>query len=67
MICYYLLETSSKGIVTHGMLGFDYEHVRQNLNIPSDFDVMAMIITGIWGPHENIPTNPQVNEFLNDQ
>jgi len=67
MICYYLLDASSKGIDTHGILGFDYEHIRQNLIIPSDFDVMVMIITGPRGPHENILTNPQVKEFLNYQ
>ncbi len=43
------LEASSRGIVTHGMQGFDYEQARQNLNIPSDFDVMAMIAIGIKG------------------
>ena len=61
------LEASSRGIVTHGMQGFDYEQARQNLNIPSDFDVMAMIAIGIKGSHENLPPNLQDKEFPNDR
>jgi nitroreductase len=61
------LEASSRGIVAHGMQGFDYEQARQNLNIPSDFDVMAMIAIGIKGSHENLPPNMQDKEYPNDR
>src|ERR1044072_663953 len=36
------LEASTREIVAHGMQGFDYEKTRKNLQIPDDFDVMAM-------------------------
>ncbi len=61
------LEASNRGIVTHGMQGFDYEKARQNLSIPSDFDVMAMIAIGLKGSHENLPPNLQDKEFPNDR
>ena len=40
------LEASSRGLVSHGMQGFDYEKARTDLEIPDDFDVMAMIAIG---------------------
>ena len=43
------LEASLRGIVTHGMEGFDYEKARVDLGIPDNFDVMAMIAIGKRG------------------
>jgi nitroreductase len=40
------LEASSRGLVVHGMQGFDYEKARIDLEIPDNFDVMAMIAIG---------------------
>jgi nitroreductase len=40
------LEASSRGLVAHGMQGFDYEKARIELEIPDNFDVMAMIAIG---------------------
>src|SRR6188472_3266673 len=40
------LETSVRGIVAHGMQGFDYEKAREDLNIPDSFDILAMIAIG---------------------
>ncbi|MDR4489691.1 nitroreductase family protein [Candidatus Nitrosocosmicus agrestis] len=61
------LEASIKGIVAHGMQGFDYDKARKDLEIPSDFDVMAMIAIGIRGSPENLPLNLQEKEFPNDR
>jgi hypothetical protein len=33
------LEPSSRGLVSHGMQGFDYEKPRVDLEIPDNFDV----------------------------
>ena len=44
------LEASSRGLVAHGMQGFDYERARADLQIPDNFDVMAMIAIGKEGP-----------------
>lgn len=61
------LEATTRGIVTHGMQGFDYEKARQNLNIPSNFDIMAMVAIGNRGPRENLPPDLQEKEFPNDR
>jgi nitroreductase len=57
------LKASSRGLVAHGMQGFDYERSRTDLQIPDSFDVMSMIAIGkgqrIIFPHnfrkENLP------------
>lgn len=40
------LQGHSKGLVVHGMGGFDYEKARVVLNVPADFDVEAMCVIG---------------------
>jgi nitroreductase len=49
------LEACFRGIVTHGMEGFDYQRARQELDIPEDYDVMAMIAIGKKGLKEKLP------------
>jgi nitroreductase len=61
------LEASSRGIVAHGMQGFDYEKSRETLGIPPDFEVMAMIAIGKKGPKENLPPELQEKEKPNDR
>jgi nitroreductase len=61
------LEDSIRGIVTHGMQGFNYEKAREQLRISSNFDIMAMIAIGIKGPPDNLPPNLQEKEFPNDR
>lgn len=43
------LEAWNRGYVTHGMAGFDRKKVRDELNIPSDYDIIAMIAMGKLG------------------
>jgi nitroreductase len=61
------LEASSRGIVAHGMQGFDYEKAKTELGISADFEVMAMIAIGKRGPKENLPTELQDKEKPNDR
>jgi nitroreductase len=61
------LEASSRGLVAHGMQGFDYEKSRMDLEIPDSFDVMAMIAIGKKGPKENLPLELHNKEFPNDR
>ena len=61
------LEASSRGLVTHGMEGFDYEKARRDLQIPDNFSVMAMIAIGKRGPKENLPPKLQEKEFPNNR
>ena len=61
------LEASSRGIVAHGMQGFDYEKACVNLGVPHDFEVMAMIAIGKKGPIEILPPEVQEKEKLTDR
>ena len=61
------LEATSRGLIAHGMQGFDYQKARDRLEIPEDFDVMAMIAVGKKGPKENLPPNLQQKENPNDR
>jgi nitroreductase len=61
------LEAYSRGIVTHAMQGFDYEKARADLEIPTDFEVMAMIAIGKKGPKEILPPELQEKEKLSDR
>jgi nitroreductase len=61
------LEAASRGLIAHGMAGFDYEKARKELDIPDNFDVMAMIAIGKMGPKENLPLQLQEKERPNDR
>jgi nitroreductase len=61
------LEATSRGLVAHGMQGFDYKKAREDLEIPDDFEVMAMIAIGKRGPKENLPLNLQEKENPNNR
>ena len=59
------LEASSRGLVAHGMAGFDYVKARIDLEIPDNFDVMAMIAIGKKGPKDNLQL--QEREYPSDR
>lgn len=61
------LEASSRGIVAHGMQGFNYEKAGLDLGIPYDFEVMAMIAIGKKGPREILPLELQEKEKFTDR
>jgi len=47
------LQGSLRGLVVHGMSGFDYDRAKKNLHIPDGYTVEAMIAIGY-------PANPDV-------
>ncbi len=49
------LQTSLKGLVAHGMEGFDWERAKKELNIPDDYKVEAMAAIGKPGKKEDLP------------
>lgn len=53
------LEASDRGLVAHGMQGFDYEKAREELDIPEGFEVEAMIAVGSYGDKEKIDEDMQ--------
>lgn len=59
------LQAVSQGLVTHAMAGFDYGKARQDLAVPDDYDVMAMIAIGKRGPKENLSPELQARETPN--
>ncbi len=57
------LEGSSRGLVVHGMEGFDYEKAKKDLNIPDDYQVEALIAIGKRAPTEKLPDDLQKKEI----
>jgi len=57
------LQGSLKGLVVHGMEGFDYDKSKSVLNVPDLFQVEAMIAVGIPGKKEDLPENLRAREF----
>ena len=45
------------------MQGFNYEKARNDLEIPDNFDVMAMIAIGKKAPKKNLPPQLQEREY----
>lgn len=56
------LEGARRGLVVHGMEGFDYEKAREVLEIPEVFQVEAMIVIGKRGSKESLPEKLQEME-----
>jgi nitroreductase len=52
-----------KGLVVHGMAGFDYDRAKMALNVPDDFAVEAMAAVGTPGPKEDLPPQHLSREF----
>lgn len=56
------LQGHMKGLVVHGMGGFDREKARTVLQIPEDYTVEAMAVIGKPGDPKNLPDYMQTNE-----
>ncbi len=61
------LEATSRGLVTHGMEGFDYDKAKRELGIPDDYTVEAMIAIGKRGKKEILPKEMQEREQPSDR
>jgi nitroreductase len=61
------LEASSRGLVAHALAGFDYEKARRDLDIPDEYDVMAMVAIGKRGPKESLSPVLQEREIPSDR
>jgi nitroreductase len=59
------IEASRRGLVAHGMEGFDYERAKADFSIPHDFDVHAMIAIGHRAPADNLPEKYRAMEHPN--
>lgn len=56
------LQGSLKGLVVHGIAGFDYEKARTALTIPADYQVEAMCVIGKPGDVSMLPKELQSRE-----
>jgi nitroreductase len=56
------LEGRARGLVVHGMQGFDYAAAKTKLHIPTDFTVEAMIAIGRPAPKETLSAELQAKE-----
>lgn len=56
-----------KGLVVHGMQGFDYERARTDLNIPEGFQVEAMAAIGHPADPATLPDDLQAKEAPSDR
>jgi nitroreductase len=59
------LQGTLRGLVVHGMAGFDYAKARTMLDIPEDFTVEAMAAVGKPGRKEDLPDDFQASELPN--
>lgn len=56
------LEAHARHLIAHGMQGFDYAKIKQDLGIPDHFTVEAMIAIGKPGRLEELPPELQAKE-----
>ncbi|QQR49444.1 nitroreductase family protein [bacterium] len=61
------LQASMSGFIAHGMEGFDYNRAQAELNIPADYEVLAMIALGKSGKKEDLPAELQKKEEPSDR
>lgn len=61
------IEAHQRGIMTHGMQGFDYEAIRKKLAIPDHYTVEAMIAIGRPGKKEDLSPELQEKEVPSDR
>lgn len=61
------LEARHQGLYAHGMEGFDYDLLRKNLEVPSDYEVEAMLAVGKPGDKSILPEEMQKREFPADR
>jgi len=61
------LQGTRRGLVVHGMAGFDYAKAKATLNVPEDFTVEAMAAIGRPGPVSALPEDFQARESPNSR
>jgi nitroreductase len=61
------LEAARRGLVAHGMQGFDFERARRELGVPAEYDVLAMIAIGRRAPRERLPEPLREREAPNQR
>ncbi|WP_330948920.1 nitroreductase family protein [Virgibacillus sp. MG-45] len=60
---FFALEAARKGLITHGMGGFDREKAKEVLNIPAGYTVNAVVAIGYQGEKDTLPEQFQAREI----
>lgn len=73
---YLALEATRKGLITHGMGGFDRDKAREVLQVPDNYAIQAVVAIGYKGEKETLdekfhdrekPSDrKEVNEFISE-
>lgn len=63
----FALQGWMKGLVVHGMQGFDYDRARTELEIPEGFQVQAMIAVGKSAGPDTLPEGLREREAPSDR
>lgn len=61
------LEASRRGFVAHGMAGFDFDKAKNELGMPEEYEVLAMIAIGKRAPKEELDEELQKMEEPSDR
>ncbi len=61
------LQGARNGLVVHAMEGFDQERAREELEVPKDYSVEAMVAIGKPGDPENLPDDLRERETPSDR
>lgn len=61
------IEASRRGLVAHGMEGFDYVRAKKELGVPDDFEAHAMLAIGRRAPADNLPEKYRASEHPNSR
>jgi nitroreductase len=61
------LQAETQGLATHAMQGFDYEKAKRELDVPDDYEVMAMVAIGKRASREKLSPELQTKEAPNDR
>ena len=64
---YLALQGSMRGLVVHGMEGFDYDNAQRRLEIPAGYEVQAMAAIGKPGRKQDLPRDLQSRETPSDR
>ena len=59
------IEAGRRGLVAHGMEGFDYARAKTELSVPDDFEVHAMLAVGRRAPADDLPDKYRASEHPN--
>lgn len=56
------LEAQRRGLITHGMAGYDVAKAREAFGIPDDYSVLAAVAVGYYGKKEDLSSGFQGRE-----